>query len=134
MITGHCECGEVKYQAKGEINDYSHCHCSQCRRMHGAPFVTFAGVERRGFRYLQGEASLSSYVSSESHNRYFCPNCGSNILVELSIEPESLYLAMGTVDGNPEHPPAYHIFVGSKAPWHSITDTAPQYDTVPEDE
>lgn len=37
MITGHCECGAVRYSARGPITDFSHCHCSMCRRLHGAP-------------------------------------------------------------------------------------------------
>ena len=39
-----------------------------------------------------------------------------------------LYLSMGAVNGNPSLPEAYHIFVGSKAPWHEITDDSMQYD------
>ena len=35
---------------------------------------------------------------------------------------------MGAVDGNPSLPEAYHIFVGSKVPWHKITDGSVQYD------
>ncbi|GIT34199.1 MAG: hypothetical protein Ct9H300mP4_05180 [Gammaproteobacteria bacterium] len=38
---------------------------------------------------------------------------------------------MGAIDGNPTHPEAYHIYVGSKAPWHEITDDFIQYDEAP---
>jgi hypothetical protein len=62
----------------------------------------------------------------------FCGNCGSNILVDLASEPDELYIAMGTVDGDPECPPGYHIYVGSKAPWYEISDGLPVYDTVPD--
>jgi hypothetical protein len=134
MITGRCECGEVRYRVAGEINDFSHCHCSQCRRLHGAAFASFGGVARSDFVYETGQAELATYASSDSHSRVFCRICGSNILVDLESEPESLYLAMGTVDGDPQCPPGYHIFVGSKAAWHTITDQLPQYDTEPEDE
>ena len=133
MITGQCECRNVKYQVDGVINDFSHCHCSQCRRMHGAAFATFAGVEKSEFQYLSGDESLSRYNSSESHERIFCGNCGSNILVALTSEPDMLYLAMGTINGDPKHPPAYHIYVGSKAPWYEINDQSPQYDAEPEE-
>lgn len=54
--------------------------------------------------------------------------CGSNILVDLTTEPGSLYIAMGTVNGDPPLPPGYHIFVGSKAPWHTINDDLPAYE------
>ena len=134
MITGRCECGSVRYQVDGEINDFSHCHCSQCRRLHGAAFASFGAVERSGFSYLSGQADLATYASSESSARVFCRTCGSNILVDLESEPESLYLAMGTVDGDPKCPPGYHIFVGSKAPWYTFGDQSVRYDTLPEDE
>ena len=133
MITGRCECGKVQYRVEGEINDFSHCHCSQCRRMHGAAFASFAGVHRSGFSYESGESDLSLYESSSTHRRYFCGHCGSNILVELDSEPEMLYLAMGTMNGNPPLPPGYHIYVDSMAPWHNITDDLPQYAAEPED-
>ncbi|WNC68866.1 GFA family protein [Thalassotalea nanhaiensis] len=134
MITGRCECSKVRFQVNGSINDFSHCHCSQCRRLHGAAFATFAGVNRNDFSYLCGESELRSYASSESHSRIFCRHCGSNILVALIDEPNALYLSMSAIDGNPSRPPAYHIFVGSKAPWHVILDDAEQFDTFPENE
>ena len=77
MITGHCECGRVSYEIDSDINDFSHCHCSQCRRLHGAPFVTFAGISRDGFRYVSGESDVKVYASSEKNDRYFCGTCGS---------------------------------------------------------
>ncbi len=131
MFEGRCECGAVRYRVDGPIHDYSHCHCSQCRRLHGAAFATFAGVELEDFHYAAGESEVSAYASSDTHQRLFCRHCGSSLGVTLSDEPESIYLAMGTVDGNPPTPPAYHIFVGSRAPWHEIADGAPQYDEFP---
>ena len=128
MIQGHCECKRVSYEADCEISDFSHCHCSQCRRMHGAAYATFAEVKSDKFRYLSGEEYLKKYASSDDHERVFCGNCGSNILVSVDGYPDDLYLSMGAVNGNPSHPEAYHIFVGSKAPWHKITDASVQYD------
>ena len=131
MIQGHCECSRVSYEADCEISDFSHCQCSQCRRLHGAAYATFAGVETGKFRYLSGEGSIKTYASSDDHERVFCGNCGSNILVSVEGYPEVLYLSMGAIEGNPSRPEAYHIFVGSKAPWHEITDGSLQYDEAP---
>jgi len=133
LINGHCECGHIRYEVDGNIEDFSHCHCSQCRRLHGAAYATFAGVRRDKFRYVSGETDIKVYASSESNDRIFCAVCGSSILVDARQEPEALYISMGTVDGDPPRPPGYHIFVGSKAPWHEITDDLEQYDTRPPD-
>ena len=128
MISGNCECGRINYEVDGDISDFSHCHCSQCRRLHGAAYATFGGVARSAFHYLSGESDLKIYNSSADHDRVFCAECGSNILVALEDEPDDFYVCMGTVNGNPSLPPGYHIYTGSKAPWHEINDDLPQFD------
>lgn len=133
MITGGCQCGKVKYEADSKISDLSHCHCLMCRKLHGAAFATFAGVARDKFRWTAGDEAVKTYPSSETSNRHFCGHCGAQILVDYKPEPDVLYLTMGTVDGNPECPPDYHQFAGSKAPWHEITDGKPQHDGWPDD-
>ena len=131
MLSGRCECGGVRYEVDGEIQDFSHCHCSQCRRLHGAAYATFAGVARDAFRYVSGNTDIRVYASSDSNDRVFCAACGSNILVDPKDEPEALYLSMSSLDNDPLRPQGYHAYVGSKAPWHEITDDLPQYDTNP---
>ena len=133
MITGRCECNAVQFEVDGAIEDFSHCHCGQCRRLHGAAYATFAGVPRKSFRYVAGADVVSAYASSETSDRIFCSVCGSNMLVDYKPEPESLYVCMGTVDGDPSRPAGYHQFVGSKAPWHEITDGLAQHDEWPPD-
>ena len=131
MITGHCECACIRFEIDGDIHDFSHCHCSQCRRLHGAAYATFAGVSRGSFRFVSGEDAISTYASSEDHLRYFCRHCGSNILVALDEEPDDYYVSMSTIEGDPPRPEGYHIYVGSKAPWHEINDSLAQYETEP---
>lgn len=130
MITGHCACGCVRFEVDGEIMAFSHCHCSICRRLHGAAFATFAGVSRDPFRYVAGSSDLRIYASSPRNDRVFCAVCGSAILVDPKDEPATLYLSMSAIDGNPPHPKGYHAWVGSKASWHEITDDLPQFETA----
>ena len=128
MITGRCECGRIRYEAGGDIEDFSHCHCSQCRRLHGAAFATFAAVSRDEFRYVSGESVLKVYASSEFNDRVFCAECGSNILVDARQDPDLHYICMGTVYGDPACPVGYHAYAGSKAAWYEITDGLEQFD------
>ena len=134
MISGHCECKRVSFQVNGEIQDFSHCHCSQCRRLHGAAFATFAGVNREDFRYTAGEDAITVYPSSPSSDRVFCGACGSTILVDAKEEPDALYISMSAIDGDPPRPEGYHAHVASKAPWYEIADNLEQYDTDPPEE
>lgn len=127
-MKGFCECRAVQVDISGEIEDFSHCHCSQCRRLHGAAYATFAGVKLASLTYTSGEDKLTRYDSSGDHQRYFCSVCGSNLGVTIDDEPDMMYVSMSIIEGDPPRPPAYHIFVGSKAPWHEITDDAPQHE------
>ena len=131
MISGHCECKRVRFEVDGDIEEFSHCHCSQCRRLHGTAYATFAAVRRESFRYVSGDSDTSKYASSEYYDRVFCSNCGSNIMAVPGREPEIFYLSMGAIENDPPRPPGFHIHVGSKASWHEITDDLPQFETQP---
>lgn len=128
-VKGSCLCGSVKYEVKGSLNFAGHCHCSMCRKQHGAAFATYAGVSTEEFGWVSGEDLVSEYESSPGHKRLFCSRCGSN-LAAANVHGVN-YVTLGTVDGDPGIEPQAHIFVGSKAPWHEITDELMQFDEFP---
>ena len=128
MITGGCDCGKIRYQVQGELEEFCHCHCSICRRIHGAAFATWGGVAREAFSFVSGEQDLGCYAYSERSDSLFCSTCSATVLVDFKTEPHRLYITLGTVDGDVNLPDGYHQFVGSKAPWYEITDDLPQYD------
>ena len=130
MITGRCQCAAVAWRLDGEVTFISHCHCSICRRIHGAAFGTFAHGDAAVFHWVRGEDSIAHYESSPGIFRAFCRTCGSQVPV---IERDQVCIPAGGIDGDPGVRPSRHIFVGSKAPWHEITDTLPQHDEFPPD-
>jgi len=46
-------------------------------------------------------------------------------------DPEWYGFPLGTLDTDPGVKATRHVFVGSKAPWHDITDDLPQYEELP---
>jgi|TARA_B110000263_G_scaffold215592_1_gene200684 hypothetical protein len=52
-------------------------------------------------------------------------------MVELDAEPNIYYLSMSAIAGDPPLPKGYHIYVGSKAPWHEISDDLKKFDADP---
>lgn len=131
MITGRCECGAVQYAVDGDVTDYCHCHCSICRRLHGAAFASWGGVKRAEFRYITGEDKLKAYPFSPRSDSLFCTICGSRVLVDFKAEQDMLYITLGTVDGDVKLPTGYHQFAGSKALWFEITDGLDQHEGWP---
>ena len=121
----------MRYEVTGRPTGALHCHCSMCRKAHGAAFRSRAAVPAANFRWVQGEALLSGYRSSPGTTRTFCRVCGSNLISVFDDRPEVLGLALGTLDDDPGIRPGLHIFVGSKAPWYEIADDLPQYEALP---
>jgi hypothetical protein len=125
---GRCLCGDVQWTAEGDLGFMTHCHCSRCRKAHGAPFATYAFVDAAGFR-LRGEQHVHRFESSPNAFRRFCGRCGS--VVPGYPRDGLVELAVGSLTTDPAAQPIAHIFVGSKLPWYAITDGLAQYDTFP---
>lgn len=128
MIPGACLCGELRYEVEGPVRALIHCHCSRCRRHHGAPFATFVSVREERFRWLSGEESLLAVRSSEVLERAACRTCGA---VAPFASGGRRIVPAGNLLGELAVTEALHMFVGSKAPWHEIADDAPQHEGAP---
>ena len=129
LITGACLCGAVRYEINGQLLDAGNCHCSMCRKAHGAAYATYANVDPEEFHWVCGEELLSCYESSPNSGRIFCSVCGSTLGGTEDGRIDSVTL--GTVECDPGIRPRSHIFVGSKAPWHEITDGLPRFEEWP---
>jgi len=129
-VTGGCHCGAVRYRVTAPADEVCHCHCSICRRLHGAAFASFAIVAPADFVITQGAERLTRYDSTPGVRRYFCARCGGQIYSDVDKLPDIRFYTIGTLDGgaNPGHAPGKerHIYVESKIPWWPITDDLPQ--------
>lgn len=130
MLTGGCYCGKVGYQVEDAFDYALICHCSNCRRTTGSAFKPFAGIPRDRLSLTHGADSLMIYGDDLTNNTH-CAVCGS-LLYSVVREGQWVHVAMGTLIDTPTIRPTAHIYVGSKAPWHQITDDLPQYQEFPE--
>ena len=128
VIEGSCLCGEIRYEIAGALLSATHCHCSMCRKAHGAAFATYVEVEARNLRFARGQKLIARYRSSPEAERSFCSRCGSNLLFEPDESPDLVWVAAGGLDSESQVRPDAHIFVGSKAPWFDIDDDLPQHE------
>ena len=125
-LTGRCLCGAIEYEVKDEFVYALNCHCSSCRRATGAAFKSFAGLPRDKLRVTQGADALLIYGNERAHDAR-CSRCGS-FLYSIVREGACAHVTLGTLVDSPSLKPTAHIFVGSKAPWFTITDDLPQHD------
>lgn len=140
-IHGSCLCGGIKFEITGPLMRPGNCHCSMCRKQHGAAFRSRARVRKSDFNWVRGEDLVKYYESSPGFLRGFCGVCGSPILnrydertATARHNPAAISefgIALGTLDGDPGVRPSSHYFVASKAPWFEITDDLPQFSDYP---
>jgi hypothetical protein len=116
------------------FEEMHHCHCSRCRKAHGAAFATFARTAAAGVRVREGEETLRHYRSSAPVRRSFCGTCGSSLFFRFDPLPEAIWVAVGTLDDDPGLRPQAHIFAASRAPWCAIADALPQFAEYPPEE
>ena len=126
MVRGSCLCGGVAFEVDA-VWFMLNCHCSRCRKAHGAAFSTFAFVRKDDFRLLQGRELIVDFQPSPRFHRDFCSRCGSRV-PHLAEGSETWGVPAGLLEGDPGVKPALHIFAGSKAPWWEILDDLPQLD------
>lgn len=125
-MKGSCTCGLIVYEVDRLDSPIQHCSCQTCRKAHAAAFNTAAGVLREHFRWVSGEERLSRYESSPGKQRYFCSNCGSQLIAERQGNPR-LVLRVATLDDDPQVRPSVQIWKSHEVPWLSYGPSVPAY-------
>ncbi len=124
---GSCLCGGIRYRLHGALPDFQACHCVQCRKAQGGPFVVVAPIEEHALHWLSGKELLTAYSASPGKERVFCGRCGSPMFSRREDAPGRIRLRVGTLDGATGASIASHAHVASKADWFALEDDRPQH-------
>ncbi len=128
IYRGSCLCGAVTFQVIRLQPKMAHCHCSMCRKFHGAAFATFGQAAAGDFQWLTGSDKIQSYTAPNKTTRRFCGTCGSSLtFTPPSGNDQFVEFTLGTLDSDIPLAPDAHIYVGSKANWVEISDSLPRY-------
>ncbi len=112
--TGGCFCGNVRYRFEGGDIPCADCHCTMCRRISGAPYVTWLVVAEDKFQYT-GEAP-TLLKSSEKGSRYFCEKCGTPVVCVTTDHPGIVDITLGSLDTPEAFTPTISIFDETRLP------------------
>ena len=125
-VTGSCFCGEVEFIVVPPTLFCAHCHCSMCRRSHGAGFVTWFGVPYDEFAIRRGEEKTVKYQSSEHGTRTFCGTCGSTLFCESTNHPERIDIVLANMNNAIDRKPEFHVYFDDRAEWVEVEDGLPR--------
>ena len=126
-VSGACLCGAVRFEFDAPSLFCAHCHCSMCRRAHGAGYVTWIGVPFERFRLIAGVVGLVRYRSSEHGTRSFCGRCGSSLFCESTLHPDYVDIVVANLDSTLDVAPQAHFYFDDRAPWVAIADDLPRF-------
>jgi hypothetical protein len=124
-IKGSCFCGANQFAITQPAVDSHHCHCSVCRRLQGAAFVTLSIFPKASFRWTKG-GDLQSFSSSAQVHRNRCKNCGSPLTINLDAMPDLVAVSRACIDpaADTAHPAETerHAFWPDRVPWLVLND------------
>ena len=127
-LQGQCLCGAIKYQVDAIGPKMGHCHCSMCRKFHGAAFATYGEATKTNFKWLEGAHLLKAFKAPNGTVRQFCENCGSSMTFQAATGIDDVVeFSLGTLDSYLDAKPDVHIYTESKASWYDISDALPQF-------
>ena len=126
--TGGCLCGTVRFQLGSEPFDAGWCHCRTCQLNSGSPGMVFASVPVADFRWTEGESDVRDVKSSGFGHRKFCGRCGTQFLMQVDHQPETVDFSVATLDAPASVQPGFHIFWSSRISWLDPGDDLPRHD------
>ena len=131
MIRGSCLCGAVRFEIERAAGPFELCHCTRCRKVSGSAYLTWLGVRREDFRFIQGVDLITTYERPVSelpppYDTSFCSRCGSQVPNPSMAREPRFEIPAGALDDDPRVRPDKHIYVEFKAPWDHIADSLPQ--------
>jgi hypothetical protein len=123
---GACLCGAVQFELTLPTKWVAHCHCSICRRAHGAPYVTWASVPSAQLRIVAGADHVRRFDSSPAATRSSCMTCGSPLFFESTRWGGEVHVAVGCIEDALDRAPQVHAFFSDKADWVAVHDELPR--------
>jgi len=95
ILTGGCQCGAIRFALTAPPIRVSICHCRMCQKASGAPFASFADIEKSDFAWTRGRPA--AFKSSTIAERDFCSDCGTPLSFR-RIDGVRIEIMTGTFD------------------------------------
>jgi hypothetical protein len=132
---GHCLCGQVQYELRGEPLTYYACHCTDCQRRTGSSMRLAMWVTRSDLHVVAGEPILLEFKGSPGRPRRAraCAECDTRLWAEPPDKPTLAVLLPGTLQDASQFQPVAHLWLRSALPWVTIPSGVATYETQPSD-
>lgn len=117
---GACLCEDLRFSAELPSKWVAHCHCSMCRRAHGAAFVTWVGMDESRVSIDDPQGRLRWHRSSPGAERGFCSRCGSTLFFRSGRWAGELHVALANFQDPVDRAPQSHAFWDTHVDWAKL--------------
>ncbi|GAB5448681.1 MAG: GFA family protein [Gymnodinialimonas sp.] len=102
----------------------TYCHCSDCRRLSGAPVAAFAA-------FSIADPTFDPPLGAPNFRRagvarWSCRTCGTQLAATYAYLPDQVYVPLGLLDQADTLAPEGHGHTDSALPWLHIEDDLPR--------
>ena len=127
-FTGGCICGGTRYVLKSRPVALVDCHCIDCRRSAGAPYVQWGSVPRADLVVTRAEPRK---IAHANRIRSFAACCGTHLFFEDSKGCKMIDVTIASLDDPTPFAPAKVIFLEDKLPWVKLDESLPSFPKTP---
>ncbi len=131
-FTGSCHCGEISYTFSGEPLRQINCHCKNCRKTSGGPYLANIFVSEDNL-LIKGSPKVYQHLADSGNQmtKKFCGNCGAQMFSLGSGRPGIVIIRGGTIDNLEIIQPTLNIFVSSKIPSTPLDESLSTFEKMP---
>ena len=131
-FTGSCHCGEISYTFSGEPLRQVNCHCKNCQKTSGGPYLANIFVSEDNL-LIKGSPKVYQHLADSGNQmtKKFCGNCGAQMFSLGSGRPGIVIIRGGTIDNLEIIQPTLNIFVSSKIPSTPLNESLSTFEKMP---
>lgn len=132
-VTGGCACGAVRYECSAEPVFMGNCHCRDCQKTTGGPYVAAIRVPKTALKII-GAVKYHELTgdSGKRVSRGFCPVCGSRLFSAIEARPEVVAILAGSLDDPSIYKPTVDIYTSSAQLWDHMDPQTLKFPKMPQ--
>ncbi len=132
VTEGGCACGACRFELHGDPMFVQACHCTDCRRSSGAPFLVNIWIESENVVVVAGDPAsvlLGGGESGKPCEVWYCSDCGTALWSRYHVSPgDCRWVRAGTLDDPARFTPDAHIWTRSKLAWVPLPEGVPVFE------
>lgn len=129
QISGGCLCRAVRYECQSAPLAMMNCHCRDCQKTSGAPYMPILVIRLSAFRLVAGQIQRhsSTRLNGKENVRGFCASCGSRLTVGEDAARDLIGISASSLDDPAIHVPEMDIFIEDAQKWDLLDVSIPKH-------